>query len=146
MLNSGKNAEEQISTIYFFFASQKNVWILTLAGINGFSVFGTFFLLAFQLRFIALGFTTQFGPPSYFIKLNRNMKTYLGAMGHRISNLYVFFFGTHQRMLDLYYKQYKEHFSSLSTNNNAIPLMYPRDDFDKESDFPNINYSNIKTY
>ena len=49
-------------------------------------------------------------------------------------------------MLDLYYKQYKEHFSSLSTNNNAIPLMYPRDDFDKESDFPNINYSNIKTY
>ena len=144
--NTGKSQEEQVSLLYFLFSSQNNIWVLTLAGINGFSVFGTFFLLAFQLRYIALGFTTQFGPPMYFVKLNKRMKSVFGSLMHRIANMYIFFCGSSQEMLELYHRQQKEHNLSLATNTGAIPLLYPRDDNEKEAGFPDINYSNIKIY
>ncbi len=144
--NIGKTYDQQISAFYFFLSSQNNIWVTTLAAINGFSVFGTFFLLAFQLRFIALGFTTQFGPPSYSIKLNKHMKSFSGAILFRLSNLYVFFVGTHQELLELYYKQQKEHALAFSTNNGQLAPLYPRDNIDKELDFPGINHVNAKTY
>jgi hypothetical protein len=145
-LTESKSYEEQMTAAYFFLSSQNNIWVLTLAGINGFSVFGTFFLLAFQLRFVALGFTTQFGPPLYFVKLNKRMKGIFGSIMHRLANMYTFFCGSYQEMLELYHRQNKEHNLSLLTNTGAIPLLYPRDDHEKETDFPTTNYSNIKIY
>lgn len=145
-LNEGKPQEEQTSAFYFFLASQNNIWVLTLAMINGFSLFGTFFLLMFQLRFLALGFTTQFGPPNFFFMFNNQMKSHFGAIHHRLNNLRVFFFGTQQALLDLYYRQQKDHWAKMADNAaGAVPCCYPRDDSPGIDGLPG-NHVNTKVY
>ena len=74
------------------------------------------------------------------------MKSFTGAICHRLANLFVFFCGKQQDLLDLYYKQQKEHALSLSANSGQVPLLYPRDNVEKELDFPGINNYNAKAF
>ena len=141
LLNLGKQYQDQMTHVYFFFASRYHIWLLTLFLIDGFAILMVVFLFLFQLRFISLGFTTQFPPPSYFVKSNKNMSTFISAVKHRLANLYVFCFGSFDENHELYFRQTRDYYASIG--NQAIPLLYPRNNFnDGFNDFNETQANN----
>jgi hypothetical protein len=128
--NENLSPNEKIGLFYFLFASELHVKLVTLFIINGFGIIMISLLLYMQMRVIMLGYTNQFLPPSYFTKANKKMQTKLGALMHRLDNLYIFFCKSFQDNEQLYYDQQKAYFNQIANDNNIIPIgLYPRDNF-----------------
>jgi hypothetical protein len=146
--NANRAADEQITILYFLFSSTPHIWLLVQTGINVFTVFGVTFLLLFQLKFISLGFTSQFMPPGNFVVMSKKMRTTLSALKHRFDNLVVFFSGSYEQNEALYFKQLNEHRNLMigNVNNNSdfnnqnTMSYYPRDNF---HNFNHVNSENV---
>lgn len=119
---------EKESFLYYTFASSNQLWLTNLFTLNVFTVFMVTFLLYFQMKFVTLGFTSQFQPPPMFSATNKKMSNITRAICHRLHNVYIFFFKSFDCNEELYYQQLNEYNSSIN-GNKSIPLaMYPRND------------------
>lgn len=137
VLNSNKLFEDQITFSYVLFSSAFHIWLAILLIVNGFSMLMVVFLFLYQIKFISLGFTSQFPPPIAFIKSHKRMSTFLSACLHRIDNLYTFFFESCETNQELYYRQQNEY---RQTANIAKPIplgYYPKNNFSTENALPN---------
>lgn len=140
--NVNLKEEDQSNLIYVLFTSTIDIWLVVLALINGFSALMVFFLFSFQIKFITLGYTSQFRPPAFFTKTNKKMETLMEAFKHRFENLYIFFFESCESNQNLYFRQQNEYNSSMSDKpiplsfyskskkNNRLKDLYPKDHFD----------------
>lgn len=142
--NKDKPLGDQISLVYVFFASGYYNWLGVLFVVNSLSMIMVIFLTLYQFRFISLGFTSQFPPPLAFIKNHKRMSTCLGALLHRIDNLYTFFFESCETNQELYYRQQNEYRQSVA-GSKVIPLSYyPKNSFPTDHMPPLINGTNSK--
>lgn len=119
--------ELQGSMLYYTMAETRMVWLFTLLVIDVFGLCMVTVLLYFQFKFLSLGYTQQFPQPILFVKANKRMQSFMGALTHRMENLYIFFFESCEANEQLWYKQQNSYISVTSTN-KIIPMdCYPRD-------------------
>jgi hypothetical protein len=139
-----KNPEEKYSLFYCMFASTNQIWLTNLFLINTITVFMVSFLLYFQLKFVTLGFTSQFQTPIMFTNTSKRMTNICDALTHRLNNLYIFFFKSYESNEELYYRQLSEY--NQANGNKTIALSYPRNDNTEKNqfltNFPMINANN----
>ena len=127
-INKDKKPNEQESLIYWAFASTNHIWMIQLFAINGFTLMMVTFLLTFQLRFITLGYTSQFPPPFMFIRINKKMNGFLASISHRLENLYIFLFKSFDCNEELFHKQQAEYSINFPANKSIALGLYPRND------------------
>jgi hypothetical protein len=126
LVNLSKDDYDQLNIFYLCLASRFHVRLIVGAIINVFVTFMVLALLSFQLKFIALGYTTQFGPPSFIYKAMKQMRTTRGAILFRLENLYTFFFKSIQENDKVYFKYQKECWSNAPAGSITDGL-YPKD-------------------
>lgn len=125
-LNVGLEEYDQISFTYYIFSSQTAIRVAILTFL---SVLFTFMLLAlfiYQIKFITLGFTSQFPPPPMYNKLNVNLKNWPSALSHRFKNAFIFFFKSAEQNANIYTAYKKEHSKMMAIHKPV--LSYPRDE------------------
>lgn len=87
----------QIIFFYWLVANTYTTWLIILFLINAIALILLIFLLLFQLNITGYGFTTQFRIYNLRV-LNQGPKEYL-------YHLYIFFFQSNEKLMELYYKQ-----------------------------------------
>lgn len=141
LYNLNKDVENQISLIYLCFASRFHVRLIAVSFINVFTTFMVITLLSYQLKYIALGYTTQFGPPSFLFKSIKELKTSSGAILFRLKNLFIFFFESDEENSKLYFKYQKECWAHAPAG-SIYDGLYPKDSFPIGFNYPNTNSLN----
>ena len=136
-----KDVENQISLIYLCFASRFHVRLIAVSFINVFTTFMVITLLSYQLKYVALGYTTQFGPPSFLFKSIKELKTSSGAILFRLKNLFIFFFESDEENSKLYFKYQKECWAHAPAG-SIYDGLYPKDSFPIGFNYPNTNSLN----
>ena len=105
-----------ISFVYMLCASKQHVRLVVLTVISFFTATMVSVLIGSQLRYISLGYTTQYGPPRLFYKFNRQMSTWTGALAFRMRHLYTFVFESLDENSRVYYKQQRDYFAAMLAN------------------------------
>lgn len=127
-INLLKPISEQLNIFYYAFASANHIWFIQLFAINSFTTIMVTFLLIYQLKFITLGFTSQFPPPFMFTKVNQKTKGFISSIFHRFENLYIFLFKSCECNEELYHRQQNDYNSNLQGNKTIALGLYPRNE------------------
>lgn len=141
--NKNVKEDDQTDLVYFLFASTFHIWLTILAVVNIFMFFMVLFLFLYQMKFITLGYTSQFRPPIFFHKTNRRMASLLSAFKYRFENLYTFLFESCEINEELYFRNQKEYNSTIGSEKTIeLDYPYPRDNFHKRNDlYPKDNFN-----
>jgi hypothetical protein len=123
-----KSSNEKISLFYYMFASNNQIWLTVLVLINSTTVIMVSFLLYMQMKFVSIGFTSQFQPPIFFVDNSKKMNSLLNAFCHRLQNLKIFFFQSYESNEELYYQQMSDYNLNSLSSNRSIPMGYPRNE------------------
>jgi hypothetical protein len=81
-----------------------------------------------QMKFVSIGFTSQFQPPIFFVDNSKKMNSLLNAFCHRLQNLKIFFFQSYESNEELYYQQMSDYNLNSLSSNRSIPMGYPRNE------------------
>lgn len=130
--NVGKEELDQISFVYYFFASQKLIRVGVLSILSIFFTIMLTMLLVLQLKVVSLGFTSQFYPPTLYYKLNKNLKSWPSSIAHRLNNLYIFFLNSNEQNIRIYFEYRKEHLRLMDVCGPIAPP-YPTDSKDSSA-------------
>jgi hypothetical protein len=126
LFNFNKDIENQTSLIYLCFSSRFNVRLIAVSFVNLFTTIMVITLLWYQLKYIALGYTTVFGPPSFLFKSMKELKTPSAAILFRLKNIFTFFFESEEENQKLYFKYQKECWAHAPAG-SVYDGLYPRD-------------------
>ena len=129
--NMLKSANEKYSLVYYMFTMTNQLWLAMLFLMNCLTVMMVSFLLYFQLRFVTLGFTSQFQPPVMFHSMNKQMNNIKSAFIHRMNNLHSFFFKSFEANEELYYKQLNDYYTATNGNKTIALGGYPTQNSEK---------------